>query len=347
MKIFSSSNSFIGVDLGSTSIKVVELKKEKNQLRLANYGFSESTVPIKFEQIDDIKSIADIINDIQKKAGINGVVAYAALPAFSVFTSVLNLSNVLEKDIASAIHWEAKKVIPLPLDDMVLDWKQIDTPGGKGPENIRVLLTGAPKALVKKYITIFKEANIQLKSMETETFSLIRALLGNDKTTTMIVEIGASTTDVSIIDKGIPMLSRSIDIGGTTISKALGAKLNIDVEHAEQFKYDMGLCMGEGEDNAAGKIIIETLAPVINEIKYAMELYLNKNNITTEKIVLSGGSSMLPNLTDYLSKVLDKRVVIGNPWTRISCQLDLKPLLDEIGPRMSVAVGLAMYGFGK
>ncbi len=347
MKIFPSSNNFIGIDLGSTSIKIVELKKEKNQLRLVNYGFSENTNPFKIEQIEDIKPIVKIIKKIQQKANINSLEAYTALPTFSVFTSVLNLSNVVAKNISSAVHWEAKKVIPLPLDDMILDWKQIDASNQKGPANIRVLLTGAPKILVKKYINIFKEADIHLKSMETETFSLIRSLLGNDKSTSMIVEIGASTTDVSIIDKGIPMLSRSIDIGGDTITKAISSRLSIDLEHAEQFKHDLGLGLINSDDNSASKIIMEVLNPVVNEIKYAMELYLNKNNAKTEKIILSGGSAMLPNLPEYLSKIVDKKVVIGNPWDRISCQVDLKPLLDEIGSRMSVAVGLAMYGFRK
>jgi type IV pilus assembly protein PilM len=347
MKIFPSSNNFIGIDLGSTSIKIVELRKEKDQLRLVNYGFSENTQPIKIEQIKDIKPIAKIIKKIQRKSHIRGVEAYTALPTFSVFTSVLNLSNVLAKDIPSAVHWEAKKVIPLPLEDMILDWKQIDMPNKKGPSNVRVLLTGAPKPLVRKYISIFKETDIRLKSMETETFSLIRSLVGNDKSTIMIVEIGASTTDVTIIDKGIPMLSRSIDVGGDTITKTLSNRLKVSLEHAEQFKYDLSLESAEAGEDSASKFVMEALGPVVNEIKYAMELYSNKNNINTEKIILSGGSAMLPNLPSYLSRILDKKVVIGNPWDRISCQVDLKPLLDEIGPRMSVAVGLAMYGFGK
>ncbi len=347
MKIFPSTNNFIGIDLGSTSIKIVELKKEKNQLRLVNYGFSETTVPIKIEQTGDLKSIVKIIKKIQRKSGIKSSEAYTALPTFSVFTSVLNLSNVASKDIPSAVHWEAKKVIPLPLEDMILDWKPIDKPSKKGPSNVRVLLTGAPKALVKKYTSIFKETNIHIKSIETETFSLIRSLLGNDKTTSMIVEIGASTTDVSVIDNGIPMLNRSIDIGGDTITQALSKKLNIKTEHSEQFKYDLGAGSVGDESNPASKIILETLAPVVNEIKYAMELYLNKNKASTEKIILSGGSALLPDLPEYLSKVLDKKVLIGNPWDRVSCQVDLKPLLEEIGPRMSVAVGLAMYGFGN
>ena len=134
---------------------------------------------------------------------------------------------------------------------------------------------------------------------------------------------------------------------GDTITKTLSSRLKVSSEHAEQFKYDLGLESVQDGDDSASKVVMEALGPVVNEVKYAMELYSNKNNVSIEKIILSGGSAMLPNLPEYLSKILDKKVVIGNPWDRISCQVDLKPLLDEIGPRMSVAVGLAMYGFGK
>ncbi|PLX27368.1 hypothetical protein C0583_03580 [Candidatus Parcubacteria bacterium] len=347
MSLFPSSNNYIGIDIGSTSIKIVELKKEKNQLRLANYGFSEHIEAIKLENLEKVDPVVKIIKDIIKKTGIQCEDAYSSLPTFSVFTSIINLSNVSEKDLESAIHWEAKKVIPLPLEQMILDWKKVENAPDSPPGNHRVLLTGAPKILVGKYIDVFKATELRLRSIETETFSLIRSLLGGDKTTTMIVEIGASTTDVSIVDKGIPMLNRSVDIGGDTITNAIRTRLNVTMEQAEQFKFDMGISDDETAGNTAPKIVNDTFAPIINEIKYAMELYSNKYNSKTEKIILSGGSALLPNLPEYLSRVLDKKVVIGNPWSHVSCQEDLKPLLDEIGPRMSVAVGLAMYGFGN
>jgi type IV pilus assembly protein PilM len=88
--------------------------------------------------------------------------------------------------------------------------------------------------------------------------------------------------------------------------------------------------------------VVKTVSPVVNEIKYAINLYQNKNNKKIEKIVLSGGSALLPNLVNYLGDLLDMRVIIGDPWSRLSYPADLKPLLNEIGPKMSVAVGLAL-----
>src|SRR3989339_309017 len=283
MGMFTPSKNYVGIDIGSTSIKIVELEQAGSGARLVNYGFSETTKFIPSNWHENEKLTANIINEIYKKANIKSRSAVAALPTFSVFSSILNLPNVSKKELASSVHWEAKKVIPLPLEEMILDWKIIKNE--KDKSNIKVLLTGAPKSLVKKYINIFKEAQINLMSLETETFSLIRSLIGNDKSTIMMVEIGANTTDVSIVDNGIPMLNRSIDIGGMTITKAIAKNL---------------------------------------------------------KIILSGGSVMLPNLANYLSKILDINVIVGDPWSRISYPEDLKPLLHEIGPRLSVAIGLAM-----
>ena len=277
MGFFTPVQSYLGVDIGSTSIKLVELKKEGKIIRLLTYGFSEEDNSSQTDWQNNGAVAAGIINKIRDEAGAGSNNAVSALPTFSVFSSVLNLSNVSKKDISAAVHWEAKKVIPLPLEDMILDWKQIDQAiDRKGAKNnLRVLLTGAPRTLVKKYIEIFKEARLNLLSLETETFSLIRSLIGNDKSTIMLVEFGASTTDVSIVNKGIPMLNRSIDVGGVTITNALGRHAGIDNEKAEQLKYDLGISRFKEQDGEIPKLVSDTIAPIVNEIKYAINLFQN------------------------------------------------------------------------
>ncbi len=345
MGLFTSSTGYLGIDIGSTSIKIVELKREGKKVRLSTYGFSDNININNADWQNNVKYVAKAINKICDQAGVSTRSAVSALPTFSVFSSVLNLSNISKKDIASAVHWEAKKVIPLPLDEMILDWKKIEENSGDnkdGKKNIRILLTGAPRSLVKKYINIFKEAQINLLSLETETFSLIRSLVGNDKSTIMLVEMGAGTTDISIINNSIPILNRSIDIGGNTITSHISEYLKTDFARAEQFKYDLGVSSIDSEESELPKVITEIITPIVNEIKYALNLYQSKSKRKIEKIILSGGSALLPNIVNYFTKLLDIKVVIGDPWVRISYPVDLKPLLNEIGPRMSVAIGLAM-----
>ena len=351
MGLFFSKESCLGIDIGSSSIKIVELKNEGGKVKLLTYGFSEG-----LHDLDQAspKEIAAIINKICQEAGATSRKAISALPTFSVFSSIINLSGVSKKDLPSAINWEAKKVIPLPLEEMILDWKKISNAGEReadlsngqagGKDNVKILLTGAPRTLVKKYIEIFRNAQINLSSLETETFALIRSLLGNDKSTVMIVEIGAKTSSFNIIDQNMPILNRSIDIGGWTITKTIGDNLNIGLERAEQFKYDLGISSLDSADNTIPQTIAESISPIINEIKYALNLFQNKSDRKVDKIILSGGSALLINFTSYLSKILDINVLAGDPWAKVSCPVDLKPLLDEIAPRLAIAIGLALRG---
>ena len=342
MGLFFSSESCLGIDIGSSSIKIAELKNEGGKIKLLTYGFSENLSDL--DQADP-REIAAIINKICGEAGATSRKAISALPTFSVFSSIINLSGVGKKDLPSAINWEAKKVIPLPLEEMILDWKKIANVGegeAGNKDNVKILLTGAPRTLVKKYIEIFRNAKINLASLETETFALIRSLLGNDKSTVMIVEIGAKTSSFNVVDQNIPILNRSIDIGGWAITKAISDNLNIGLERAEQFKYDLGISSVASADNTIPTTIIDSISPIINEIKYALNLFQNKNNKKVDKIILSGGSALLVNFTSYLSEILNMNVLASDPWAKISCPVDLKPLLDEIAPRMAIAIGLAL-----
>lgn len=345
MGFFSSpTTTYLGIDIGTSGIKIVELKKEGGRPRLVSYGFSENLRSDDKSWVSDEKYLAKIINEICDKSGIEGRNAISALPTFSVFSSVINLPDIPKKDFDSAVHWEAKKVIPLPLEEMSLDWRELKN--DEKSNGNKILLIGAPKSLVEKQMKIFREAKINLLYLETETFSLVRSILGNDESSVALVEIGATTSDVSIVDKGIPVFSRSIDTGGESITRAIQNNLNIGLERAEQFKYDMGVNSMDGGSNVIPQTIKESIGPVINEIKYAIDLF-EKDDKKVEKIILSGGSSLLTGLVDFISDELNINVIIGDPWARIVYNEELRPLLNEIGPRMAVAVGLAMRGFDK
>jgi type IV pilus assembly protein PilM len=160
----------------------------------------------------------------------------------------------------------------------------------------------------------------------------------------MMVEVGANTTDISVVTKSVPFLTRSLDFGGLNVTKVLAKNLNIGLERAEQFKYDLGVSLENEAESEVPQSIIEAVSPILNEIKYMISLYESKHDSKIEKIVLSGGASLLNNFDKYLTKVLNLNVIIGDPWARISYPVDLKPVLKEIGPRFAAAIGLAMRG---
>lgn len=237
----------------------------------------------------------------------------------------------------------------MPIDDLVLDWKllkdQSTSPGAgeRTPKNLRVLITAAPKTLVQRYNVLFKGAGLQIVALDTEAFALERSLIGTDPASVMIVDIGSGATDIAILVDGIPIVNRSISVGGDTITDTIAKNLNVDRVRAEQFKRDFGLSMGADNTVKVPKTIEFVIGSIINEIRFVLNnLYRAQNPNPVEKIILSGGSSFLLNLPAYLEKTLSMKTFIGDPWARMIYPIDLKPLLQEIGPRFAVAIGLAM-----
>jgi type IV pilus assembly protein PilM len=376
MGLFSTPNSYIGVDFDSNSVKVVELKNENHRPKLVTYGYydkktSSAQLEIDAKNKNSVANIAEAIKQVCKHAGVTSNQAVTSLPAYSVFSSVLTLPALKTKDLASAVKWEAKKVVPLPIEEMTLDWKIIEQVANEKVEEdngqnqatndelndkrefttinqqgskqyVKVLLTAAPKDLVKRYIDIFRAAGLTLLSLDTESFALIRSLVGNDRSALMIVDIGSAVTTISIVNKGIPMLTRSIDVGGLTVTRSIANSLNITVERAEQLKYDIGLAVASSGQGSVPQTIESSLIPIVDEIQYSLNLYASQGKQKIEKVILTGGSSLLHRLPEYLGQALQLRVFVGDPWARVIHPQELKPVLDSIGPRFSVGVGLAM-----
>ncbi|MFA5644515.1 MAG: type IV pilus assembly protein PilM [Patescibacteria group bacterium] len=344
MGLFSSSdNNYLGVDIGESSIKMVELQKKGKKINLLNYGFTDVIPDFNFSYSENINFLAEAIVRLKNELGIKTNRATVSLSSFSVFSSVINISNFEKRKLNERVIEEAKKVIPLPIDEMVLDWKIIPNKKEDRINEAKIFLTGSPKKLIKKYIDVFKKSNILLSNLETETFSLIRSLLGNDSSTVMIIELGSNSTDFSIIKESIPFLNRSINIAGKTITEEISKKMGVSFEQAEQFKFDLSFS-GEKKEGVIPQVMAEAVKPIINEIKYMLDLFSNSNNEQVEKIILSGGGSLLFNFAEYLEKSMNIKVIIADPWFRVSYPPELKPVLEEVGPRLSIAVGLALRG---
>lgn len=362
MALFGNKNqSYLGIDLGGSSIKAVELKNFNGRPQLMTYGFVElQTSVIKSNNPDDRDMIVSAIREIMKKANVTTKKVVTGLPSFTVFSSIISLPLMSKKDLMSAVKWEAKKFIPMPVDEMILDWEVIKEMSAVMPDNdkkkpgeeveddgkkkdLKILLTAAPKNLVQRYVEIFKAAELELVSLETQAFALERSLIGRDKAPIMVVDIGATASDIMVFIDGIPLVTRSIDVGGNSITKTIARAMNVTEDRAEQFKRDFGLTSLNMGASRVPKTIEFVISTIVNEIKYVLNLYQNQGNARPiEKIILCGGSSFLVSLPDYLQKIFNIKVFIGDPWARVMYPVELKPVWEEIGPRFAVSVGFAM-----
>lgn len=349
MSSFTPKQSFLGIDIGTSSIKAVQLGDDNGRPRLMTYGYIEQATDIvKSEAAADQQSVVNALKTLLHEAKVTTTKVIAALPSFTVFSSIISLPLMTRKELNSAVRWEAKKFVPMPIDELVLDWKLLKDNPVKGqsaeraPKNLRVLITAAPKSLVKRYIDLFKAAGLALDNLETESLALERSLVGTDPSPAMIVDIGATATDIAIMVDGIPLINRSIDVGGETITKTIAQSMTIDRDRAEQFKRDFGLSSSQQTVSQVPKTIEFVISSIINEIRFVLNLYRNQGTGPIEKIILAGGSAFLLNLPAYVEKTLSIKTFIGDPWARIITPVDLQPVLQEIGPCFAVAIGLAM-----
>jgi type IV pilus assembly protein PilM len=366
MALFGNKDSYVGIDLGTAGIKIVELSGAGGHPKLVTYGYTDDPVSVVRNDSPEIQGkVATLLKEIFKKAKVGSNKVVAALPSFAVFSAVISLPTMSRRELASAVRWEAKKFVPMPIDEMILDWKLLNEDGIKegtkakkekdgasdnltAGKNLSVLLTAAPRNLVQRYVNIFKTIDVKLIGIETEAFALERSLIGQDKSVVMVVDIGGMNTNISVIRDSIPLLNRSIDVGGATITTTIAQGLNVDQSRAEQFKRDFGMTSSAEGNQQIPKTIEFVISSIINEIKYCFNLYQNETvgqggqSKQIEKVVLTGGSAFLPALPEYLARVLNMRVYIGDPWSRVAYPEELRPMLQELGPRLSVAVGLAM-----
>lgn len=339
-------SGMLGVDVGASGIKLAEIGKVDGRPAILTYGYSVVADGDSFHPFDDPERAGLLLADIAKQAGVKTSQAMAALPIQEVFSAIVSVPRKRDKkELKPLIDGQISKLAPMPLSEMVTYTTLIDPLDKKrnATDAVRVLVTGASKTLVQKYVTLFNAAKLKLAAIDTEAFALIRSLIGKDKSAILILDIGFARTNIIIVERGIPFLTRTIQIGGETITQHLVEQMGISQTEAEQMKQDMAQLT---EDQAQlPEILKPFVLPILNEINYAFELYdrAEFSEIDqVEKIILTGGSSHLPFLREHLETTLNLNVYRGNPLARVAYPKDLSGVFEEIGPKMAVAIGLAM-----
>ncbi len=337
-------DTIVGLDIGSHSVKLIELVRDKKTTTLMAAG-SAPTPPkaLSGTTNKDLEGIAIIIKKLFKDTGAKADTIAIALPESQVFTRIIEVPALSTRELSTAIKWEAEQYIPLPLDDVTVDFTVLRDTTVTGTNKIDVLLVASPKVLVEKYVTMLSMADISVLAVETEILATTR-VLGKSVPTMkhlMIVSLGAQTTDIAILRSGILAFTRSISAGGEALSRALSQKLGFEMIQAEAFKRTYGL----EKDKLEGKIF-DTVSPIIDTIKgemiRAMAYYEQKyKGDKVELVLLSGGTARLPGLIVYLAQVLGVEVQLANPWVGISRDARFR-VLDDQGAVFTVAVGLAL-----
>ncbi len=348
----------LGVDIGTAAIKIVELEKAAGRFVLKNYGLFElkgtdikSSGPGMGQSILKLpdQEIVWGLKELIKKGGIKSTDAIASIPSFSTFTTIIEMPYLSEQELAKSLPFEARKYIPLPLNEVVLDWSIIDILNQTSPEStgsfskittVQVFLAAVPKDETEKYRRIMKGAGLNLKALELENSALIRALLGNDLSPTAIVNIGGRSTSIVIVDKGYERVSHNYEIGGFEITQSIARSLNVSIEKAEELKRKMG--MKEIDENIVNEAMVSLIDMMVFETKKTISSYESSKKQKVSRILLVGGLTNMPSFVSYFKQKLNMEVYGANAFARIMYPESLTPIIQELANTFSIATGLAM-----
>ncbi len=367
-KIFQRKpKKFLGIDIGTSFIRVVEIGKKGNNYILSNYGELDESF-IKGEvfrtseknafSLSD-KNIAEAINVILEEAEIETKKVSFSIPDFCSFFVDFELPIMDKKEIKEAISYQVKPSIPLPINEVSLDWLIIEGEPSKTP--VKVLVAVVPNEVIAQYQKIAKLIGLELKFLESEVFALSRIISEKIKKDKIkkdnvigLVDIGAASMTCSIIDEGVLKNSYSFNIGGAELTKIIDKSLDIDYNEAENLKRKYGLLENtEMEEfsknvflkNTFSKILTPLVDSMLDEIKGVFRSFYREEGKEIDKVVLAGGTSMMPGLKDYFKDKLNKEVERIDPFSIVNYPVVLKSVLKEIGPTYGVALGLSLKGF--
>lgn len=360
-----TNDSVIGIDIGSSFMKVVQLKRKGGKAILETYGelalgpYADAAIGQATQLSPD--KVAPILLDLLKEANVTTKNAGVSLPLQSSLLSLMKMPNFDEKKLAQMIPIEARKYIPVPVSEVSLDWWVLpkkkeyvvdgSDPTKKDSQNsvqqpsddrmIDVLVVALLNETINDYNTIITTAGLQNAFLELEVFSTVRSTFGSTSAPVLIFDMGARTTKIAIMEYGIIRAQHIINRGSQNITTALSDSLGIPVSRAEQIKRDVGL-KGTGNDADASTTAQLVVDHVLAETQTVLLNYERKYNRMIKQIILTGGGVLLKGLYDAADREFETEVTYADPFSRTEAPAFLQPVLRDAGPEFAVAIGLAL-----
>ncbi len=343
----------MGVDVGTTSIKIVELSSSNKHPVLKNYGILESYGHLErlnnAIQTSTLKMLdretADLLIMLVKQLDLKTVDAVASLPSFTAFMAPLEMPTMSSQETVRAMQYQARQFVPLPISEVALDWIQVgEYTNDKGNRMQRFFLISVPNEQIRKYQRIFKAAGLNLIALEVEDLSLARILTSGDPTLTLVIDIGARSTAIMVAKNGVLKGSGQTDFAGGSLTQAVSGGLNINIRRAEELKKQRGL-LGSGGEYELSTLMLPFLDVILSEVKRVREDYEKTYNEKVERIIISGGGANLLGIEKYISDAFNLPATKADPFSKIVYPPQAAPLVSELGPPFSVALGLGIRQF--
>ncbi len=342
MSLLSGVSAFFGLDIGTTAVRLVELRGSGPTKTLVRYAYVpvDSKVVLSDSKADQQK-LAQIIRGLLEQARMTTRNVSVGVPSGKVFTTVVDFDRLPASELAKAIRYQADSLIPTPLDKSKIDWAIIgDSP--KDPTKVEILLSSVENDFVEQRLDLLESIGLEVISFEPDNLALTRALIAPDvPVPQMVLDIGSKSTDLVVTMNGAPRLTRSIPTGAEAIIRAAAQNLNIDDKQARQFVFKFGL----GKDKLEGRIyeaILSTIDILTGEIEKSIKFFQTRyGEANVARIVVTGGASALPEFPLYLANKFGVEVEIGNAWRNVAFAPERQNELLAVSNHFGVASGLA------
>jgi type IV pilus assembly protein PilM len=342
MKLFSSVGDFFALDIGTTAIRVVQLRQSGDAWDLVKYGAVPVDIRIATsDAAEDQKRLGEVLAGLISQTGISERNVVVGVPSNKMFATVVDLPDLSPQELASTIKYQAEQFIPMSVDEAKVDWAVLGK-SLRDPQKNEVLLASVSNKFSEARLDLIESLGLNVMVIEPDSLALVRSLVpfGNHDAH-MIVDFGDFATDVVMVLDRAPRLIRSIPVGKATLVKAAEQNLNIDTNQANQFLLKFGLHPDrlEGQIIKALDAILEQFVVELNKsVKFFQSRY---PNVALSSIILSGYTLSIPAFGEYIAGKTSMQTVAGNAWINVRFSPGLRDNLLQIAPQFAVAVGLA------
>jgi len=342
MGLLTGASSFFGLDIGTTAVRVVQLRGGGPVKTLTRYAY----VPVDSKLVlsdskTDQQRLVQVIRELVEQSGMTTRNVAVGIPSQKVFTAVVDFDRLPQAELAKAIKYQADSLIPTPLEKSKMDWAVIgDSP--KDKTKVEVLLSSVENDFVEQRLDMLESIGLEVIAFEPDNLALTRALIpGDSPQAQMVLDMGSRSSDLVVTVGGAPRLTRSIPTGVEAIVRSAAQNLNIDDTQARQFVFKFGL----GRDKLEGRIydaINGTVEILTGEIDKSIKFFQSRYaEVPVSRIVVTGGASALPEFPLYLANKFGIEVEIGNAWRNVSFSPDRQNELLAVSNHFGVAAGLA------
>ncbi len=363
--MFSGSGpGALGIDFGSSAIKIVQLKKSKGhavletygELAVGPYGKSEIGNAVRLPSYKMTEALTDVLREAKVSSRDCGM----AIPISSSLVTTIELPLVDDKQFAQMVPIEARKYIPVPISEVALDWwvipkevSGVSYPFGANPSGsssaygvkagrlVDVLLAVIHNDAIRHYQDLARSVGLNTSFYEVEIFSTIRAALGLEQKPVMMFDMGAATTKLYIIDRGVVKSSHMINRGSQDITLAIAHGFNTSVKEAELLKRNRGLDVSGGRRDVYD-LSTTTLSYICSEANRVLFNYEKRTGQNIGRIVMAGGGVLLKGFLPFAQNFFETEAVMADPFAKVEAPAFLRPILQRAGPEFAVAIGLAL-----